>query len=155
MTEIRKRSGREEEFNREKLRKSIRSAGASEDTSREIAARIVVSEGVNTSQIRSVVAEQLEKRESQACRRYRGTRSYVAKVGSGLEKEFVQLRADMMEELEARPGDTLELISSDKTQRVTAVESSLDKREMHLDNEILSALGVPEGTRVCVRKVIT
>lgn len=155
MTMIKKRSGREEEFDREKLRKSIRRAGTSEEFSREIAERIRVSEGVNTSQIRGVIAEQLEKRESEACRRYQGTRRYVARIGSGLEKESVQLRPDMLEELKARPGDTLELMASDKTQRVEAVESSFDKREMHLSSETLSGLGVPEGTRVCARKVIT
>jgi hypothetical protein len=60
----------------------------------------------------------------------------------------------MMEELKVRPGDTLEVVASDKTQRVRVAESSLDKREMHFDNETLNALGISEGIRVPARKVI-
>jgi arginine/ornithine N-succinyltransferase beta subunit len=154
MPKVQKRSGREEEFDREKLKRSIRSAGASEDASREIAERISVSEGVNTKQIRGVVTEQLENRDSESCSRYQNTRRYLAKVGDpGLEKESVRLHADMMEELKARPGDTLEVMASDKAERVRVAESSLDKRELHLNNETLNALEVPEGTRVSARKV--
>jgi len=70
MPALKKRSGKEEEFDRKKLEQSMRKAGASENTARMIAEGVKHREGMATSEIRSHVIAELKRHEPEAARRY-------------------------------------------------------------------------------------
>jgi len=71
MTKIKKRSGRKEEFKREKLQRSIKKAGAKEDTARKVARKITPNEGMATSEIKRKVATELENHDKKLAKSYK------------------------------------------------------------------------------------
>jgi 2-phosphoglycerate kinase len=70
MPKLKKRLGKEEEFDRTKLEKSIKKAGASENTARMIAEGVKHREGMATSEIRNHVIAELKRHEPEAAKRY-------------------------------------------------------------------------------------
>ena len=70
MLTITKRSGLEEEFRTRKIANSMRSAGISEITAREVAEGITYHEGITTSEVRNRVVGGIKNREPQAAKRY-------------------------------------------------------------------------------------
>jgi len=70
MPMVKKRSGKEEEFDRTKVERSMRAAGAKEDTARRIAEGVKHREGMATSEIRNHVAAELKRHEPETAKRY-------------------------------------------------------------------------------------
>jgi len=70
MLSIKKRSGLEEEFSKNKIEKSMRNAGISKETAQEVAANISHREGITTSEVRNRVTGGIKNREPQAAKQY-------------------------------------------------------------------------------------
>lgn len=70
MLKITKRSGREEEFRTDKILKSMRNAGISEETAQRVVGGINYHEGITTSEIRNHVIGGIKNREPQAAKLY-------------------------------------------------------------------------------------
>ncbi len=70
MPKVKKRSGKEEEFDRKKIERSMKAAGANENTARKVAEGIKHREGMPTSEVRSHVIAELKRHEPEAARRY-------------------------------------------------------------------------------------
>jgi hypothetical protein len=70
MMNIKKRSEKQEEFSRKKIEKSIRNAGADEKTARSITESVKHKEGMNTSDVRKRVVEQLTNHDSKLGKAY-------------------------------------------------------------------------------------
>ncbi len=70
MLSIKKRSGLEEEFSKEKIEKSMRNAGISKETAREVTESISHREGISTSEVRNRVTGGIKNREPQAAKQY-------------------------------------------------------------------------------------
>ena len=70
MPMVKKRSGKEEEFDRKKVERSMRAAGAKEDTARQIAEGVKHREGLATTEIRTHVAAELKRHEPEVAKRY-------------------------------------------------------------------------------------
>lgn len=71
MTKIKKRSGNKQEFKREKLRRSIKKAGAKEEMAKKVARKIEPNEGMPTSKIRRKVAKELENHDKKLAKAYK------------------------------------------------------------------------------------
>ncbi len=67
---ITKRSGKEEEFRRDKIERSMRGAGISEATARAVAAEIKHHDGITTSEVRSRVIGAIKNKEPQAAKQF-------------------------------------------------------------------------------------
>jgi len=152
MPKIKKRSGREEEYDRSKLERSIKRAGADEPTSRTISERIKPSEGLTTREIRRQVSTELKDQNPEAGKRYESTRSHVVAVSSAVKKGSARLHTDMLKELGAKAGETLEVSHEGKSHKVNIEPSPADRREIQLHSEALKALGASKGKRVAVRR---
>ena len=70
MPTIIKRSGLDEEFSKEKIKKSMMNAGISQATAQEIMDNIDHHEGITTSEVRNRVTGGIKNREPQAAKRY-------------------------------------------------------------------------------------
>ncbi|MCB2229852.1 hypothetical protein KQH82_03985 [bacterium] len=70
MRSIIKRSGETEEFSKDKIDRSMRNAGVSQETSRTVVAGIEYHEGITTSEVRNRVIGGIKNREPDAARRY-------------------------------------------------------------------------------------
>ncbi len=70
MSTIKKRSGLEEKFSKDKIINSMRNAGISEETAEEIAGGISYREGITTSEVRNRVIGGIKNREPQAAKQF-------------------------------------------------------------------------------------
>ena len=86
MTNVQKRSGKKEAFDRKKLEKSMRSAGASEKIAGSIAENIKPKEGLATAEIRKTVVAELKRNDPGLSKRfedYKATPGKSAPVAHG------------------------------------------------------------------------
>lgn len=70
MHTITKRSGREEEFRIDKIEKSMRGAGITQETAHAVAVGIAHYEGITTLDVRRLVIGGIKNREPQAAQRF-------------------------------------------------------------------------------------
>ncbi len=70
MSTIKKRSGSEEEFSKDKIINSMRNAGISQETARIVAQSISHHEGITTSEVRNRVIGGIKNREPQAAKQF-------------------------------------------------------------------------------------
>ena len=70
MMNIKKRSEKQEEFSNKKIEKSMRSAGADEQTAREISEGVKHRDGLKTSEVRKLVAEKLKHHDEKLGKAY-------------------------------------------------------------------------------------
>lgn len=70
MDTITKRSGLQEKFRIDKIVNSMRNAGISQDTAKEVARSITYHEGITTSEVRNRVIGGIKNREPQAAKQY-------------------------------------------------------------------------------------
>lgn len=67
---IKKRSGQEAEFSTDKILNSMRSAGISQETAKQVAGTITYHEGITTSEVRNRVIAGIKNQEPQAAKQY-------------------------------------------------------------------------------------
>ena len=72
MLTVKKLSGKQAEFEKKKLEKSIKNAGANEKTALSIADGIKHREGLTTSDIRKNVITELKRHDPESGKRYEG-----------------------------------------------------------------------------------
>ena len=72
MLNIKKRSEKQEEFSNKKIEKSMRSAGADENTAKKIAGAIQHKEGLRTSDVRKQVVAKLAEHDGKVVKAYEG-----------------------------------------------------------------------------------
>ncbi|MDH5684839.1 MAG: ATP cone domain-containing protein [candidate division WOR-3 bacterium] len=70
MPKLKKRAGQEEEYDRNKLEKSMKNAGAKEETVRKVLETFKHQEGMTTQQVRNHVINELKKHEPEVANRY-------------------------------------------------------------------------------------
>lgn len=70
MQTITKRSGQEEPFQRDKIERSMRGAGISQETAQLVAADIKPHDGMTTAELRGRVIGAIKNKEPQAAKRY-------------------------------------------------------------------------------------
>lgn len=74
MPKLKKRKGHEEEFDRNKLEKSLKKAGAKDETIRKVAEAIKTREGMTTAEMRTNVINELKRHDPEAAKRYENFR---------------------------------------------------------------------------------
>ena len=152
MANVKKKDGRTEMFDRTKLERSIRDAGADENTAKEVAAKVEDREGMTTDEIRKNVTNELRPRKAEIAERYVNTKRLAAKKAVDAAKGTARITENCMEKMNLKSGDTIELMHEDKRHKVIAEKASVGRIEIHLHEEDLKALGAEEGTRIAARK---
>ncbi len=152
MVFIRKRDGELEEFDRDKIYRSICYAGGDEKTAREISDRINVVEGIDTDQIRNFVIEELRKIDPVAASCYQKTLRFIANEALDLERGVAKISEKVMHRLRIRPGDTFHIVSGDRSILVVAQKAGSDSDAIGLSKDDLVAIGIHPGKKVGTRK---
>jgi hypothetical protein len=152
MTLVVKRAETQEEFNTTKLEASITRAGATEETAREIAARIDPATLRTTEEIRARVAEELRNTDPTLAERYEATRNLAARRAVEISAGAVILHTETLRALGVNPGDTITVEHGGNTHTLRAEAASVEMGEMHLHETDLERLGATEGTRLAARR---
>jgi transcriptional repressor NrdR len=70
MPKVKKRSGKEEEFDRAKLERSLSQAGAKAETVRKVAETVKAREGITTAEMRNHIVKELKRHDPETAKRY-------------------------------------------------------------------------------------
>jgi len=152
MTNVKKRSGELQVYDRRKLVQSMLQAGASEPIAKEIAAKVQAAEqeGFSTIELRRLVTTELRKVNEAVSEAYARTLRFPVKA-----RDEVQTgRARVPRRIERVPDVTTGQpgrVGFGERRAEVRIEPSLDNREVWLNPSDFRALGAPEGARVAVR----
>jgi hypothetical protein len=152
LANVKKKDGRTEMFNRTKLERSMKDAGADESTAREVASKVEDREGMTTDEIRRTVSNELRQRKAEVAERYANTKRLAAKKAVDAAKGTARITENCMEKMKLKSGDIIELMHENRRHKVKAEKASVGRIEIHLHEEDLKALGAKEGTRIAARK---
>lgn len=149
---VKKRSGRLEDFDRGKLERSIRRAGASDETARRVSQTMNPPEGTSTDEIRRMVSEELRRENAALSGAYASTRSLRARSTPHLKSGVVLLSEDLMKTHGLESGQTAYVVHMDKRTDVQVrAADSAKPAEILMSGADLDRLAAADGTRVNVR----
>ncbi|HDP96296.1 MAG TPA: hypothetical protein ENN25_01195 [Euryarchaeota archaeon] len=152
MTRIVKRSGKSEDFDIEKLERSIILAGASRDAAKDISRRIEVKEGISSQELRRMTARELEKERADLAQNYLSTRNLRAVRTSNVAEGMARVNRQLLEKIGASKDEPAQLTAG-KNQlkmRLEEMTSGAD-RDVQLSDSDMRRLGIEDGSRVSVR----
>lgn len=149
---ITKRDGEMEEFDREKIFRSICCAGGDERTARDISDKISENECRDTDHIRNFVIEELRKTDPVAASCYQKTLRFIADEALDQEKGIAKISEKIMHRLRIRPGDTFHIVSGDRSILVVAQKAGYDGDVISLSKDDLVAIGISPGKKIGTRK---
>ena len=152
MTNVRKKNGKSERFDRTKIERSIRDSGADERTAKEVARMVPEKEDTTSEEVRRAVARELRKRNAKFADNYDATRRLAASKAIDAAKGTAHITEDAMKGLNVRKGDTIELIHGEKRHTVKVERTTPGEMRIHLNESDLKVLGAPEGARVSVQR---
>lgn len=152
MTNVTKRSGELQPYDRRKLVQSMVQAGASEPVAKEIAAKVQAAEkeGLSTIELRRLVAAELRKVNEAVSEAYARTLRLPVKARDEVEtgRARVPKRIERVPDMTSgQPGR----VGFGERRAEVRIEPALDHREVWLNPSDIRALGAPEGARVAVR----
>lgn len=159
--DVTKADGSIEPFDRSKLERSLRSAGADEATASEVALRVegqlkVAGIRATTREVRSLVMEQLARRDPDSADRYDGTRKLVVRPAVEATTGVARLPPGVVASMRLRNGGTLRMVVRGHWRNL-GVE--VNERTAILGDEVrlnvadMRALGVRSGDRVLVTRL--
>jgi hypothetical protein len=152
MTNVTKRSGELQAYDRRKLVESMVRAGASEPVAKEIATRVQVADGdgLSTIELRRRVAAELRKVNEAVSDAYARTLRLPVKARDDVEtgRARVPKRIERVPDMTSgQPGR----LGFGERRAEVRIEPALDNREVWLNPSDFRALGAPEGERIAVR----
>jgi hypothetical protein len=147
---IKKRSGELEDFDRNKLQRSVLNAGASEEVARRISERVQPTEGLSTDDLRRRVAEELLRESPTLSGAYMSTRRLRAHSIPDLSQGVARLHADHVRGLRSGPEALLQ--NADKRAEVRLEPAAgLERRAIGLSRADMDRIAAQEGSKVSVR----
>ena len=153
MTNVKKRNGSMQMFERSKIERSLRESGASESVSREVAASVHVREGTTVDEIRSMVSRELRSRDARAADHYDSTRRMVARSAvEAASKGTARMSTEAMRTMKIRAGEPVDISFSGRTQTLMAETAPKGVSGVQVNESDLKALGACEGMKVEVRR---
>lgn len=152
MTNVRKKDGRTEKFDRSKIERSIRASGSDEKTAKEVARMVPEKEETTSEEIRKTVSREVRKRDPKVADRYDITRRLAAKKAVDAARGSANLTEDVMRGMNLKRGDTIEVLHGEKRHTVKVEKTITGERSIHLNESDLKTLGASEGTRITVHR---
>ena len=154
MTDIKKKDGRREKFDRAKIERSLKKAKVDERTVKEITNKILPKEGMTTDEIRRNVAKELRTRNEKAANQYENTNRLIAKKSIKAAHGRVQLSEETMNRLRLKGGDSINIIHSDESRTLKVERGTLKNNEINLNESDLRNIGASDGMRILVQRRI-
>lgn len=151
LTKIRKPCGEAENFDQNRLVQSMRSAGVTEQTARNIVDRIKLPGEVSTEDLTRLVAENLRQVNPALSGAYVATENLKVRSTSDVSAGVAQIPDDLVKRFRVSSGQRVKVAHLNSNAEM-AVEpaKSVDPREIRLNKVDLYKLGAYEGAKVSV-----
>jgi predicted transcriptional regulator with HTH domain len=151
---IKKKNGELQEYDREKLERSIQNAGGSIEISRIVSGRMLPLEGLNSSDLRRRVGEELNRENPALSGAYLSTKSLTARSDPNLAQGAAGLNTEHMVGLKVETMATLFSANGRAEVRLQPLPK-VDRRVIHLNTADMDKLKVSDGSRVRIRYPMT
>ncbi len=152
MAKVRKRSGESEEFDRQKLEKSVQRAGASPEVAKRVAQEVEPKGDVSSEELRRRVADELRKESTSLSGAYLSTKMLRTKTSSDLKSGMVRIHEDLLRRQGAKSGEHVMLRHRDHEAKMQIEsDSNLHPREIAVSRSDLDKLEAQEGIRLDVK----
>ncbi len=155
---ITKRNGKSEEFNIAKVKRSLQNAGEDEITAKEIAQMVSDKECGTTSEIRSVVFEELRLLRNidlEIAKKYDESRCLVARRAIETARGTALLSEEMMEAMHLEPGGHLKIINGHQKHTLNVyVNNETDAKcnEIRLNQADLVIIDASDGKEIIAQR---
>jgi hypothetical protein len=151
VTTIRKPCGAAENFDRNRLVVSIRSAGASEEAAREVVERLRLPKEVSTDELTKSVAQELRQRSPVLSDAYIATENLKAKTVTDLSVGVAQLPEELVKRFDLASNQRVRVshLGARSDMAVQPV-SGISPQEVRLSRVDLYKLGAHDGAKVSV-----
>jgi len=151
MTNVRKRTGKVEEFSKEKLQRSIKAAGAPESAAMKIASDISPVEGMTTAVLREQVGKELERVNPTLSKNYLYTRRLTAKKTENISEGVAKINTELMASLPIDGRSPVKLVAGPKELKVSMIgQPDIVPQNIALHQSDMAKLGIAEGTRIAI-----
>ncbi|MBN1677100.1 MAG: hypothetical protein JW880_01035 [Candidatus Thermoplasmatota archaeon] len=151
LTKIRKPCGEAENFDRNRLVQSVRSAGVSEQTAKNVVDRIRLPEEVSTDELTRLVAEHLRQVNPSLSGAYAATENLKVRSAPDVSAGVAKIPDNLVKRFGVSSGQRVK-VSHLNSRAEMAVEPGrdVDPREVILNKVDLYKLGAYEGAKVSV-----
>ena len=140
-----------EDFDQEKLRRSLKATEATERFVEEVVNMVQPTPAMSVEEVRSMVCEELGKRDPAAAERYETTRNLRVRMSDNLATGIAHLAEDSMAHLNVREGQPIEVIHGGRRVEMKAMIAPPGMRGIMLGTGDMEALDLEEGAKVAVR----
>jgi hypothetical protein len=154
VTNINKKNGKVEKFDRSKIERSLKRVKVDEKTTKEIASKIIPKENMTTDEIRRTVVKELRRVNEKAAKQYENSRRLNVKRSIKAASGIVQLNKETMTMLNLRGGDTIKVNHLDKRMSFKVEQGTLGQNEINLNESDLRNIGASDGIRILVQRQI-
>ena len=143
-------------FDRKKIERSVRKAGADEKTARDISRSVKKRDGMSTNDIRNEVYVRLIKKDPKAARKYNNSRRLVARRSSEAKPGTILLSNTSYTNLELNSGEGVDLMCGEKRFPMKAQRGTREKmewNEVRLSGKDMDKMGVDDGSRILACRI--
>ncbi len=149
---IGKRNGKIEPYSREKLERSMKTLGVSDENSKKVIKSIEVKDGMRSNDIRKMVSQQLEKVDKKSADRYNRQRRITFHQSTDLENGTIIIDDSTLTDLNMEPGDSLDIVLGSNHRAFVTSRSTTTGSGAFLNNSDLRSIGINEGNRIIIQK---
>jgi len=148
---VKKPCGQTENFDRNRLVQSMRSAGVTEQTARSVADKLRLPEEISTDDLTRVVAEHLGQVNPSLSGAYVATENLRVRSTPEVSAGVAQIPEDLVKRFGISSGQRVKVSHlNSKADMAVQPAGSVDPREIHLNKADLYMLGAYEGAKVSV-----
>jgi predicted transcriptional regulator with HTH domain len=147
---IKKKSGELQDFDQDKLEKSMLDAGATPQLAKQISSRVQPSEGLSSDDLRRRVSEELLRENTYLAGAYLSTRRFTVKNDPSLVSGIVRMDAEHFNGISASANAIL-YAETNKTEVHLQAIQGMDPGEIQMSFADMDKLHVSDGSCVAVR----
>jgi hypothetical protein len=153
MSDIVKRDGARQRFQRKKAEESLRRVGLTGAIIKSTLDKIAPTEGESTSSYRGRLLTELKARAPKEAQKYESTRRLQAGTEKGVAEGVAWVNPTTIRSYGWKPGESFEVEHGKKSLQVTIQESTrAGERAVLLNPKAMDSLTAPVGTRLGVRR---
>ncbi len=147
-----KKNGQKEAFSREKLERSMKTIGVSDDITKNIISSIEEKEGLRSNDIRRMVTQQLEKVDKHSADKYNRQRRIILHQSKELKNGTILIDKPTLADLKITPGASIDVVVGSNLKPFITSQGTTTGPGAFLNINDIRSLNQNEGTRILIQR---
>lgn len=148
---IKKRNGKTEYFDRGKLERSMKAAGASSETASKVIDGIQIKDGITSSDLRRSISAGLRKIDKGSADTYDRQRRVRVQKLEDVKIGTIHLDRKTMTDFNLKSGDPIEIVLGSRTETLRAEISARTGMDAYMNNNDIRSMNLNENNRILVQ----